>query len=217
MSEVSIEFSEEIRSRRVVSRSNHRVTGKYPGLKSQRMHYWESSIELDAFILLDYDKDVVGFSEQPALIRYGQDQSQKHYPDLLVSYGTNKIFVEVKDDDDALSDEVVDRTETITPALAKQGYGYSVWKSSEIRSNRILLENLRVLLRFGRTAISKTCATNVLKWVEAQSPTYWRDVPASSQQDCSLASVSRLILKTYLSISMTEPIHPGTIISIGEC
>ena len=78
--QVEIEFAEEERARRVISRSNSRVTGKYPGLKSRRMHYWESSLERDAFMLLDVSTEVVSFDEQPVTLYYGIGKKLRHYP-----------------------------------------------------------------------------------------------------------------------------------------
>ena len=58
----------ELRSRRVVSRSNSRSAGKFPSWKMKRMLHWESIHELNAFRLLDCDPDVTCFSEQPCQI-----------------------------------------------------------------------------------------------------------------------------------------------------
>ncbi len=49
-----IEWAEQgKRDRKVVRRSNYRVTGKYPSWKMLRMMQWESTIERDAFYLFD--------------------------------------------------------------------------------------------------------------------------------------------------------------------
>ena len=61
----SILFPEpaQIRSRKVVSRSNARSAGKYPNWKTGRMMHWESSNELNAFRLLDCDPSVTSYGE----------------------------------------------------------------------------------------------------------------------------------------------------------
>ena len=58
--------AEQVRSRRVVTRSRFRPTGKYPSWKMERMLQWESMNELNAFRLLDCDPRVAVFTEQPA-------------------------------------------------------------------------------------------------------------------------------------------------------
>lgn len=60
----------QLRSRKVVSRSRARPTGKYPSWKMRRMVQWESENELNAFRLLDCDPDVTRFHEQPCEVMY---------------------------------------------------------------------------------------------------------------------------------------------------
>ena len=84
----SILFPEpgQMRSRKVVSRSNARSTGKYPSWKMGRMIHWESINELNAFRLLDCDPNVTSYSEQPCQIAYVLDGVERiHYPDILVT------------------------------------------------------------------------------------------------------------------------------------
>ena len=75
----------QMRARRVVSRSRSRPTGKYPSWKMGRMVEWESHNELNAFRLLDADPDASAFHEQPLSIRYTLcGEVRLHVPDVLV-------------------------------------------------------------------------------------------------------------------------------------
>jgi hypothetical protein len=65
---IAFSSAERVRSRRVVTRSRFRPTGKYPSWKMERMLQWESINELNAFRLLDCDPGVTVFSEQPCEI-----------------------------------------------------------------------------------------------------------------------------------------------------
>jgi len=69
---IKINFPKDgkLRSRKVVSRSRHRVTGKYPSWKMNRMIEWESKNELNAFRLLDASSIILEFNEQPMTIHY---------------------------------------------------------------------------------------------------------------------------------------------------
>ena len=62
---IAFSSPEQVRSRRIVTRSRFRPTGKYPSWKMERMLQWESLNELNAFRLLDCDPRVTLFSEQP--------------------------------------------------------------------------------------------------------------------------------------------------------
>lgn len=214
--QVQIEFAEEKRARRVVSRSNHRVTGKYPGFKSGRMHHWESSLERDAFILLDVAAEVVSFDEQPAILYYGEDLKLRHYPDLLVSYRNHRGFVEIKTDHEANSEEVVTRTAQLVPALARHGYGYRVWNESDIRERSSRLANLRFLLRFGRAALELP-RFEWFRQLFGQKPVLpWNVIVGQPTDTGKLAGLCRLILEGRLRIDLTQPILSDSLVCIGR-
>ena len=95
----SILFPEpgQVRSRKVVSRSNARSHGEIPQLKIGRMIHWESINELNAFRLLDCDPNVTSYSEQPCQIVYVWGGVERvHYPDILVKTNAGKQLWEVK-------------------------------------------------------------------------------------------------------------------------
>lgn len=204
--QVRISFAEEERVRRVVSRSNHRVTGKYPGFKSRRMHYWESTLERDAFMLLDVDHEVISYDEQPAILYYGEGFKNRHYPDILVTHRNRREFVEVKTDQEALSEEIVTRTAILVPALARHGYGYRIWMESEIRECSNRLANLRFLMRFGRAAIELPH----FEWFRQQfsrTPALpWRAIVGQPTDMSKLAGLCRLVLEGRLWVNLAQPI-----------
>ena len=63
--EINFPKNGKIRSRKVVSRSNARNSGKYPSWKMQRMMQWESPHEGNAMRILDATPNVISFNEQP--------------------------------------------------------------------------------------------------------------------------------------------------------
>src|SRR6185312_11832276 len=121
----SIEFPPDgkLRFRKIVRRSNHRPTGKYPSWKAQRMLQWESTNELNAFRLLDADPSVIAFAEQPARISYSiAGVTHVHFPDILVVTHSSRSFWEVKPNFNAALPEIQERTNFLSREL--QGYGY---------------------------------------------------------------------------------------------
>lgn len=211
--QVEIEFAEEKRVRRVISRSNSRVTGKYPGLKSRRMHYWESSLERDAFMLLDVSTKVVTFDEQPVTLYYGIGKKLRHYPDVLVSYPNRQVFVEIKTDREALSKEIVTRTAYLVPALARHGYGYQVWTESEIRDRSFRLANLRFLLRFGRSEVELRRFEWFRQQFKREASLSWKAIVGTPTDKGKLSSLCRLILEGRLRIDLTRPILPESLVN----
>src|SRR5208282_1773043 len=106
---------EQVRSRRVVTRSRFRPTGKYPSWKMQRMLQWESINELNAFRLLDCDPRVKAFTEQPCEIVYFDGiETRHHYPDIFVAIDSDQELWEVKAECEAVQSEVSTRTELLT-------------------------------------------------------------------------------------------------------
>lgn len=210
--QVDIKFAEKERARRVISRSNSRVTGKYPGLKSRRMHYWESSLERDAFMLLDVSAEVISFYEQPATLYYGIGKTLRHYPDVLVSYLNRQVFVEIKTDQEAQTNEIVTRTAYLVPALARHGYGYRIWTESQIRDRSFRLSNLRFLLKFGRSKVALTRFESLRQQFKKEASLQWKDVVGNPTDNNKLSALCRLILEGRLRIDLMRPILPESLV-----
>lgn len=153
---ISIEYPEngKIRSRKVVTRSRHRATGKYPSWKMAQMVEWESRNELNAFRLLDASPAVNAFSDQPCVINYILENEQhKHYPDILVEIGYKKELWEIKPKKDILKPEIIKRTELMEVELPKHGYRYRVI-TDDLLSKEPRMSNILTILKFGRNPIN---------------------------------------------------------------
>lgn len=117
----------KLRSRKVVSRSRARPTGKYPSWKMGRMVQWESVNELNAFRLLDASPEVLSFSEQPVAIKFILDgENLTHYPDVLVQYRNGRELWEIKPKSEAVKPDVVARTLFMQAALPAFGFTYQL-------------------------------------------------------------------------------------------
>jgi len=144
----------QTRIRKVVRRSNYRVTGKYPSIKMGRPMQWESTLERDAFYLLDADPTVQKFYEQPARFTYVLDgQVHHHYPDIYIETANGCFFREVKSDKEVAEANIITRTQYLQLILRDQGLGYSILTESEIHLEP-RLSNVKRVLRYGRGSIS---------------------------------------------------------------
>lgn len=207
---IEIEMGEAQRMRRVVSRSNHRVTGKYPSWKKRCMAYWESAIERDAFRRLDADASVLCFQEQPARIVYVVDGIRHiHYPDILVERESGKEFIEVKSDHDAASDEVTARTDALKTALAARGFGYRVWPEYEIRV-RPRLDNEIYLLRYGQHPVPVIVIERLRRLFQVEPIITWSALVDSVLAPGGLAMACRLVLDGWLLIDRDLPLTRNT-------
>ena len=147
---IAFSSPEQVRSRRVVTRSRFRPTGKYPSWKMGRMMQWESMNELHAFRLLDSDPRVTVFTEQPCEIVYVDGtETRRHYPDIYAEVDSNRELWEVKAECEAVQGEVSTRTELLTSGLKRYGFTYRVVLDHEL-AKQPRLDNAKTLLRYGR-------------------------------------------------------------------
>ncbi len=132
--------------RKVVTRSGHGVRGYFPSRKMMRMVAWESQLERDAIMLLEFSLGVVGFREQPARVYFDQDGVRHQYiPDFEVELADGRILhVEVKPESKLRKPDIARRFAAITAHYSRSENGFSVLTEKAIRKEP-RLSNLRLL------------------------------------------------------------------------
>jgi len=200
--------SGQLRSRKVVSRSNNRSAGKYPSWKMGRMMHWESGNELNAFRLLDCDTDVVSYSEQPCQIVYVMDGLERiHYPDILATTAEGKELWEVKPRSKALEPEVLARTALLSRALPKWGYAYRMMFAEDL-ARQPRLSNANLLLSLGKRALSDCEWEDVRRTMAVQESLVWSEACAGNYGLKGREILCSLVLRGVLAIDMNVPISP---------
>lgn len=78
---------------RTVPKNSRSLTGLVPNPRTQSMTAFESSLERDFLLLLDFDPDVEFFEEQPVTIVYHDATGRRrtYTPDVLVRYRTDRL------------------------------------------------------------------------------------------------------------------------------
>jgi hypothetical protein len=207
---IAFSSAEQVRSRRVVTRSSFRPTGKYPSWKMERMLQWESINELNAFRLLDCDPRVTVFTEQPCEIVYVDGTEIKHhYPDIFVEIDGNQQLWEVKAECEASQDEVASRTELLSRELRRYGFTYRVMLDREL-AKQPRLENAKTLLRYGRRAASDCEREHLRLAVQSEDHLSWSEVCQGALGTHGRELVCRLVLEGVLSFDLDSPLGPGT-------
>lgn len=193
-----------LRARKVVKRSNLRVTYKYPCLKEGRMTQCESSHELGCHKLLDACAGV-SFSEQPAIISYiDAGVKKRHFPDLFVQAPFGKELWEVKEDLEAESMEVRYRTDLLIRRLPRLGYRYRLVRASQL-SVPPFPENADFLLRFGRKPVSEIDRERVRLTFLRLGSINWDQIQAGVLGSLGRRWVCRLIIDGVLVCDMSRP------------
>ncbi|MBA3016528.1 MAG: TnsA endonuclease N-terminal domain-containing protein [Proteobacteria bacterium] len=200
-----------LRSRKVVSRSRARPTGKFPSSKMKRMIQWESPHELNAYRLLDADPEVLSFYEQPLVINYILDGVQhRHYPDILVETQTSKELWEVKTRDEALKPKNILRTKLMCNELPNHGYQYRVALAEDLARNP-RLTNALLLLRLGRNNVSFIDKERISNFFSIIEHITWKLITSGKLGVNGKNHICRLIMDGYLFFDIDKELTKATI------
>lgn len=200
----------QLRSRKVISRSNARPTGKYPSWKMGRMLQWESENELRAFRLLDCEPDVTSFNEQPCEVEYVLDgQIRRHYPDILVEANCREELWEVKPESKASAPEVAARTSLLVHDLPKYGYTYRVLLAEDL-AMQPRLKNDFFLLRFGRRTATDCEWESIRRTFNDRGSLLWSDACSGVYGPRGRETLCSLVLRGVLTFDTSLPILPST-------
>lgn len=205
----------QLRSRKVVSRSKTRSTGKYPAWKIGRMLQWESPHELNAFRLLDANPAVLAFREQPLVVSYVLDGVlHDHYPDIEVHTARGKELWEVKTREDALSPEVTGRTRLLSASLPTLGYTYRVVVAEELAAEP-QLSNALLALRHGRAPVGPQERERVRMLLGRHPCLTWGAILDGAFGPNGRAIACRLLLEGVLRIDTGQPIGRDSAVTMS--
>ena len=208
---ISVEFDEDNkRVRKVVSRSNARVTGKWPSWKLELMAYYDSINERNAFKLLDVWPAVRSYLEQPCTIRYWIDgEAHRHVPDIMVDFGTHKELWEVKTEADAKQPDVVCRTALMTECLPAFGYRYRLVIAEHLRQEP-RLSNIDYMLRHGREPVPLVEREMIRQIFGQTGSVCWGFFQPGEDGAVYRRHVCRMVLEGVLSIDINLPWDSST-------
>lgn len=200
------------RARKIVRRSNLRVTGKFPSFRNNTSVHWESFNERDCFIRLDANPRIVSFKEQPATLTYFLNgKTYKHFPDLFVVGNGRAGFIEVKSHTDPDLCEAIERGDAIRPVLLMQGFDYFVVTDLEIRQEP-QFSDAKILLRLGRNPVSDIRKEQLRRFF-LRKPPRWRDIVSGTFGENAVFDVCRLLLEGYFSYDRRYALSATSVIS----
>lgn len=104
---------------RKIPKNYRSVTGTFPSYKNKRNIFYESLLERDFYLLLEFNDDVDSYEEQPFKIYYQRAKLTYRYtPDVLVHYNSvlNQLpcVFEIK-----MSDEIKEKKYSLKKNLIK--------------------------------------------------------------------------------------------------
>lgn len=138
---------------------------------------FESSLERDWTILLDFDEDVRGYIDQPFTLSYTHEGEEHHYtPDYLADFGrlsgkSKRVVYEVKFREELRKkwQEHYPRFRAANHHCRARGWTFTILTDVEIRTP--YLENVKFLRSYTKITERKDTCTRLLNALEAQGRT----------------------------------------------
>ena len=203
----------ELRSRKVIRRSNHGHVFKFPSTKNNRHMHLEYSLERDRAHILEVDPYVKWYREQPFRIEYEDEGEKKEmYPDFLVARIDDSLTVEeVKPYDKANMPENIKRFALEKKMVKQDGYLFEVHTEKEIRGG-LKLVNANRLLRFRAIIVNPVLREDVRDLLR-ESPLTGEEV-IKSIPDLSEKVLLAMLAKGQVFADLTKTLSIATLFSI---
>src|SRR5919109_3163101 len=166
---------------RIIPKNSRSLTGLVLNTRTQSMAVFESSLERDFLLLLDFDLDVECYEEQPVKIVYHDANGRRrtYTPDVLVRYRTDRLqarhtkplLCEVKYRDDLRQHWAEYRPKFRAAAryARQQGWRFRLVTERSIRTP--YLDNVKFLRSYQAMAINASSRTWLLNTLVALGET----------------------------------------------
>lgn len=185
------------------------VAGKKGGGKAA----FESALERDFLILLEFDEDVVRYEVQPVRITYTRaDRRVQGVPDVLISYsdGRPHLLCDVKYRSDLFSKwlEIKPRLRAARSYAVQRGWRYKIVTEREIRTQ--LLLNATFLLPYRREVVIAHERNAITQYVQHVGPTQVRML--LRQWPDQALQVWSLIAQRVLKCDLNAPLSTESLV-----
>jgi hypothetical protein len=191
--------------------------GKFPSLKNKSTVWFESHLERDFIYLLEFDKDVIKYEEQPFKVNYFLDGKKRFYtPDFFVKRQHKNQIVEIKPQSKIENAEFIHFSNQMTGFFAKKGYEYLVITDSTIRLQP-KLSNIKLLWRYSPMSITTKHQVLTQELFSDSSRILFSDFcsflnQAKEQKEL----IYSLLFHGYLITDIEQPITANSVLSIGD-
>jgi len=156
---------------RKIKKSYISCVGYFKSHKDNKQLAFESILERDFFMLLEFDKDVVSFEEQPLKINYQlKAKSTRYTPDVLVTYkdGSQKIF-EVKYQSDIDSDPKLQHKISVLKEELTRQMSLPLETFTDAQIDQIYFKNCVFLYKSAFISENKVISTRILEAINKLS------------------------------------------------
>ena len=208
---------------RKIKKSYISCVGYFKSYKKNKQLAFESILERDVFMLLEFDKNVVSYEEQPLKINYQlKARNTRYTPDVLVTYknGSKKIF-EVKYQSDLDSDpKLQHKISVLKEEIARQmSLPFETFTDTQI--DQIYFKNCVFLYKNAFISENRTMTNKVLENINKLSKSVtiksFLDVLSTKQTEQLqvLPYLWHEIFKNPALINMNQKITMSSLIAKG--
>ena len=212
---ISIHFADDSeRARKVVKRSNHRMTGKQPSVMNERMIHWESDYERKAFQLLEASPFVAAYREQPATFKYhnGDGVMHTHFPDIFVTLVNGmRLFIEVKPSRAKNDQDLTDRENLLKELLSVKGFKYIQIYPDQLESFHYQA-NAQFMIWHKKKPAPYPVKMKIKKLLLTESSTSLASLISLVKHTSARSWIFALIMEGVITCDLSMPLVDNTII-----
>ena len=191
--------------------------GKFPSLKNRATVWFESHLERDFIYLIEFDKNVIKYQEQPFKIKYYLDGKRHFYtPDFFVERREKKQVIEIKPQFKTEDEEFIDFSNQMKSFFAREDYEFLVITDLTIRLQP-RLSNIKLLWRYSRLPITTKQQILIHELFGNSSSISFSEISSSlGQTNQPKELVYALIFHGYLMTDLEQQLTEKSIISVGD-
>ena len=202
-------------------KKNYRsLTGMFYSLKNNKGIFFESKLERDLFLTLEFDKNVTAYEEQPLALQYTKGNHTYPYtPDCLIHfYKKDSCIVEVKYSDEIEANEEAfkDKFGQVANTLKQKGYNFKMFTEKDL--DTIALKNMNFIYNYVAIKDQSMIDETYHKLKVIGSTTYQTILSELSlnkeKQALYAPYVWYLVLVGKLDINIYKEISPQTYIEV---
>lgn len=206
---------------RKIPKNYRSVTGTFASIKNNRNIFYESLLERDFFLSLEFDSTVKSYEEQPLRIQYNMYGKRTNYtPDCLVHYnnGEPSCIVEVKFSNEIKEKKIflLDKFEQIENYLANNDMNFKLFTENNI--DKIYLDNIKFIYNYSilrNKSKIEYFKKELLKYSKISYQNFLTSYSTNKfDQAEAIPYVWYLVLINYLEIDLYKPICKDTILKV---
>lgn len=162
--------------------------------------------------LLEFDRSIVTYSEQPEPLTYHEDGvARKYTPDFLARTDAGYTVFEVKPYEIANSEPWKSRLNHLSKLYREMGFEYRVMTEVEIRREP-RLSNVVTLLRYQRQSVPEEASELIVRMLEAGPMTLGSLEERVERHHLDRTSIYSLLARGQLVIDIDQPLGSGSIL-----